>query len=218
MRSVPLQNSLQVQNSPGTCQTKQSLPLASKWLPIPTTVRTQQVLSEMEAAEPWGFPLPLCCVFRHCSSAEEQQLILCQSKKRCSSGSRLAQRTEPPLGQAYTSTKTATRGFGCGNIHSFCSWTFANQSSATNHTVLRVPIVRRCPDNRARQVNISDSTVIFSQASDKPGRALPTTALASQGASKTHVAHREHFHPMRQGISKMRSTEKGQGKTPFISS
>lgn len=59
-----------------------SLPMAIKWLPIPTMVRTQQVLSEMEAAEPQGFPLPLSCVFRHCSSAEEQQLILCQRVKR----------------------------------------------------------------------------------------------------------------------------------------
>lgn len=51
-------------------------------------------------------------------------------------------------------------GFGCGNIPSFsCSGTFTIQSSATNHPVLRVPIVRRCPDNHARQSHISDSTL-----------------------------------------------------------
>lgn len=106
MRSVPLSRTpSQSRNSPATCQPKHSLTLASKWLPIPTMLRTQKVLSDMKAAESQWFSLPLSCVFKHCSSAEEQQLILCQ---RCSSGSRQAQGTEASLGQVYTSTKTAT--------------------------------------------------------------------------------------------------------------
>lgn len=68
-------------------------------------LRTQKVLSDTEAAESQWFSLPLSCAFKHCSTAEEQQLILCQ---RCSSGSILAQGIEASLGQAYTSTKTAT--------------------------------------------------------------------------------------------------------------
>lgn len=165
MRSLPLQNS-QTRSSPATCQPKHSLTLASKWLPIPTMVRTQQVL---EAAEPQEFSLPLSCVFRHCSSAEEQQFILYQ---RCSSGSRLAQGTEASLGQAYTSTKTATDALMVLDVRTSPAspaHVRLQTRALPQTTVLRVPIMRRCPDNHAGQVNISDSIVFFSQASDKPG-------------------------------------------------
>lgn len=87
-------------------------------------------------------------------------------------------------------------------------YTFANQSSATNHIALRFHIVRRHPDNHARQVNISDSSVYFSPRQvtnvtcphlSLPQKALITIAPASQGARKIHVIYREPFYPCQSG-------------------
>lgn len=181
MRSVPLSRTpSQSRNSPATCQPKHSLTLASKWLPIPTMLRTQKVLSDMKAAESQWFSLPLSChvqalqqCWRTAAHLVPEMLI------RFKAGPRNRSFPGPGLHKHQDSHRCAC-GFGCGNIPSFsCSGTFTIQSSATNHPVLRVPIVRRCPDNHARQVTFLTALSFFSQASDKPGWALPTTAPAS---------------------------------------
>lgn len=75
-----------------------------------TKVRAQQVPSEMEAAEPQGFPFPslVLCIQSLQQCWRTAAHLVPDSKKRCSSASTPAQGTEASLGQPYASTKTAT--------------------------------------------------------------------------------------------------------------
>lgn len=137
---------------------------------IPNRVRAQQVQSEMEAADsPKAFlslvlyiQLPVTTAVLKNSSSH----LVPGSKNRCSPGSLPAECIRDLTGSGkYQGNHCCSLDFGHGkgNAPSFsCIRTFANQSSATNHVVLRFHIVRRYPDNRARQVNISDSSIYFS--------------------------------------------------------
>lgn len=174
MRSVPLQNSLPVQKQ--SCQPKQSLPWQANGCPCIQWQGHSKCRVKWKQLNPKGFPsLPLSCAFSHCSSAEEQQLILCQTVRR---DVHQVQRQPKEQKLPWASPTQAPRQplmrswlwmWEGEHPQLLLLMPFAKQSSATNHTVLRVPTVRRCPHNRARQVSISDSTVFFSQASDKPG-------------------------------------------------